>query len=167
MTLFEKTLRACFDIAGVAVIALMAVTVVDIVGRHLGILNLRGTIEMSNGVTVLIGFLAFPFSFLVGGHLILDTFTNWLPSRVSCMIDILWFLLAAAAFSVTAYLTWFAAIDAYESNELSMDLQMPMILLWVPAAAGLTLTPAACVIAAVRLFRSRNSTEHRSHLEIE
>ena len=78
MTLFEKTLRACFDIAGVAVIALMAVTVVDIVGRHLGILNLRGTIEMSNGVTVLIGFLAFPFSFLVGGHLILDTFTNWL-----------------------------------------------------------------------------------------
>jgi TRAP-type C4-dicarboxylate transport system permease small subunit len=167
MTWFEKALRACFDIAGVAVIALMVLTVVDIITRHLGILNLRGTIEMSNGVTVLIGFLAFPFSFLIGGHLVLDTFTCKLPPFVNRTIDILWFLLAAAAFAVAAYLTWLAAFDAYQSNDLSMDLQMPMIWLWVPAAVGLTLTPPACVVAALRLFHDRHSTEPRKHPGIE
>jgi TRAP-type C4-dicarboxylate transport system permease small subunit len=167
MAAFQKLLRICFDIAGVAVLALMTLTVVDIVGRHLGILNLRGTIEMSNSVTVLIGFLAFPFSFLVGGHLVLDTFTSKLPSRINRGIDMLWFVLAAAAFSVAGYLTWLAAIDAYETNELSMDLQLPMIVLWIPAAVGLTLTPPACVIAATRLFRDQTTTEQHSQFGIE
>src|ERR1043165_8918996 len=89
-------------IAGAALTALMVITVVDIAGRHLGILNMRGTIEISTGVTVLIGFLAFPYSFLIGGHLVLDTATSQLPPHVNRLIDCVWLIVAAIAFAVVA-----------------------------------------------------------------
>jgi len=143
----------CADLAGFALIVLMAMTVADIVGRHLHLFSLRGTIELSTGVTVLIGFLAFPHSFLQGGHLVLDTFTSWLPVRVTRHIDIFWYAVAIVMFAVVAYLMWLAAKDAYESNDISMDLQMPMVNLWVPAAIGMTLSPIACAFAVWRRMR--------------
>lgn len=143
-------LRWCADLAGVALLLLMTMTVADIIGRHLHLFALRGTIEVSTGVTVLIGFLAFPFSFLQGGHLVLDTFTTALPARYNRFIDIVWFVVATIAFAVMAFLTWRTALDVYDANEISMDLQMPMIWLWVPAAIGVTLSPVACILAACK-----------------
>lgn len=143
----------CADLAGVALLLLMTMTVADIIGRHLHLFALRGTIELSTGVTVLIGFLAFPFSFLQGGHLVLDTFTTALPARYTRFIDIMWYVVATIAFTVMAFLTWRAALDVYDANEISMDLQMPMVWLWVPAAIGITLSPIACILAAYKKAR--------------
>jgi TRAP-type C4-dicarboxylate transport system permease small subunit len=141
-------------IAGAALTVLMAITIIDIAGRHLGILNLRGTIEISTAVTVLIGFLAFPYSFLIGGHLVLDTATAHLSPRVNRVIDCVWLLVAAIAFSVVAGYMWLGAADAYDANELSTDLQMPMVVLWVPAAVGMSVSPLACLLALYRKIYS-------------
>ena len=148
-------LQGCADLAGLALLLLMAMTVIDIVGRHLHLVALRGTIELSTGVTVLIGFLAFPVSFLQGGHLVLDTFTAGLPRRITRAIDILWYGVAVIAFAIMAVLTWQAAIEAYADNDISMDLQIPMVWLWIPAAVGTTLSPLACIAAAVRRAREQ------------
>jgi TRAP-type C4-dicarboxylate transport system permease small subunit len=148
MIKFIRTfLQACADLAGVALIALMTMTVADIVGRHFHVFALRGIIELSTGVTVLIGFLAFPFSFLQGGHIVLDTFTGSLPARVTKCIDVFWYIIATIIFVVLAVLTWRALIDVYEANETSMDLQIPMVWLWIPAAIGISLSPIACILA--------------------
>jgi TRAP-type C4-dicarboxylate transport system permease small subunit len=151
----NASLVLCADIAGLALLALMSMTVLDIVGRNLHLYSLRGTIELSTGVTVLIGFLAFPYSFLRGGHLVLDTFTASLPNWITRSIDVFWCGFAAVAFGIVAYLMWLSVLDVYRSNDISMDLQMPMVWLWIPAAAGMTLSPIACVVAAWRLQRDR------------
>ncbi len=155
-------LKRCADLAGIALLLLMIMTVADIIGRHLHLFALRGTIELSTGVTVLIGFLAFPFSFLQGGHLVLDTFTAALPARINRFIDILWYLVATIAFTVMAILTWRAVSDVCGANETSMDLQMPMVWLWVPAAIGITLSPVACVLVAYKRTRE-NINEPKRH----
>lgn len=152
----HRFLQGCADLAGIALLLLMAMTVVDIVGRHLHLIALRGTVELSTGVTVLIGFLAFPFSFLQGGHLVLDTFTAGLPRRMTRAIDTLWYGVAVIAFATMAVLTWQAAMEAYADNDLSMDLQIPMLWLWIPAAVGTTLSPFGCIVAAFRRAREQS-----------
>ena len=152
--LIDRFLLLCADLAGFVLFLLMIMTVADIVGRQLHVFALRGTIELSTGVTVLIGFLAFPYSFLQGGHLVLDTFTGRLPKRVTGLIDAFWYAFAIGAFAAVAWFMWLAVEDVYESNDISMDLQMPMTYLWVPAAIGMTLSPIACAYALWRRLRA-------------
>ncbi len=154
--MIDRFLQFCADLAGFVLFLLMTLTVADIVGRHLHVFSLRGTIELSTGVTVLIGFLAFPYSFLQGGHLVLDTFTGRLPKRVTASIDAFWYAFAVGAFAAVAWFMWLAVEDVYQSNEISMDLQMPMTFLWVPAAMGMTLSPLACAYA---LWRRLHATD--------
>ncbi len=162
--IIDRLLLSCADIAGFVLFLLMTMTVADIVGRHLHMFSLRGTIELSTGVTVLIGFLAFPYSFLQGGHLVIDTFTGRLPKRVTGLIDAVWYAFAIAAFAGVAYFMWLAVADVYRSNDISMDLQMPMTYLWVPAAIGTTLSPIACAHALWRRLRASGEAPdgHRS-----
>jgi TRAP-type C4-dicarboxylate transport system permease small subunit len=86
----ERLLRHCFDLAGVTLVVLMLVTVVDIAARHLGLFTVRGIIEISTMAVVMIGFLALPYSFVLGGHIVVDLATLYFPPNVNRAIDKAW-----------------------------------------------------------------------------
>ena len=148
--LIERLYRVCYDLAGAALVFLMAVTVIDVAGRNLGLFTVRGIIEISTMAVVLIGFLALPFSLIVGGHIVVDLATLRLSTRTNRCIDAFWLAVAALCLGFVAWLMWFAAAKAWRENALSLDLQLPMAIFWIPAAIGMTLAPIACLIAAHR-----------------
>ncbi len=156
----ERLLTWCADIAGVALLALMCITVADVGGRQLRWFTIQGTFEISIASTVLIGFLAFPFSFLSGGHLVLDLFTHNLPARVTRAIDNVWYCVFALAFAGVAWSMWVATATAYRTNEVTLDLQLPTFWLWIPASLGFTLVPVACWLALRRRHRRPDRSPH-------
>ena len=149
----SRVLRWCHDVAGIALVFLMAITVLDIVARNLGLFSLRGTVELSTMAVVLIGFLALPYSFRLGGHIIVDLATLRLGARVNARIDALWLVIAAVLLAGAAYLMWGATMKSYRSNDLSLDLQLPMLVFWLPASVGMSLAPIGCLWAAFRRFK--------------
>lgn len=152
----SRILRWCHDIAGIALVFLMAITVLDIVARNLGLFSLRGTVELSTMAVVLIGFLALPYSFRLGGHIVVDLATTRVKARTNARIDALWLVLAAVLLAGVAWLMWGATLKSYRSNDLSLDLQLPMLVFWLPASVGMSLAPIGCIWAAIRRLKEKS-----------
>lgn len=146
----EKLFRIFADVAGFSLVVLMAVTTIDVVARNLGLFSLRGAVELSTTSIVLIGFLALPYSIFAGGHIVVDLVTHRLPKQINEKIDGIWMLLATGCFGLMAFLMWKATHKAFESNDLTMDLQIPVGWLWIFASLGMTLATVACAIVALR-----------------
>ena len=53
---------------------------------------------------------------------------------------------------------WRATARAYQSNEISLDLELPMVWLWVLASLGLTFSVFVCLLMAFQ----RSGAEDRS-----
>ncbi|MFN0304454.1 MAG: TRAP transporter small permease [Burkholderiales bacterium] len=153
MTAMTRIFRWCYDLAGISLVFLMAITVTDIAARNLGLFSMRGIVELSTMAVVLIGFLALPYSFHLGGHIIVDLATMRLGKPTNRRIDAFWLVAAAVCLGFVAYLMWGATAKAYRTNDLSLDLQLPMVVFWLPASLGMTLAPIACVWTAVSMLR--------------
>ncbi len=162
---YEGFVQACADIAGLGLVALMLITVIDIFARRFGLFSVRGIVEISTLCVVLIGFLALANSFKVGGHIIVDLATSYLPDRINQILDSLWLLLTAICLLILAVMMWQATWKSYEEEAVSLDLQMPMFWFWTLASVGVSLAPIACVIAAI--VRSRGISEEAEPPAIE
>jgi TRAP-type C4-dicarboxylate transport system permease small subunit len=159
MSILKRIFLLCSDFAGLVLVLLMSTTVADVIGRRFGLLNVRGIIEISTMTVVLIGFLALARSFVVGGHIIVDLVTAWLPRRVNDRIDAIAMVIAALCLSFLAFLMWRATTKNYNTHAISLDLQIPMVIFWLPAAAGVTLAPIACTMSAYRKWVGKSGEE--------
>lgn len=88
--------------AGLLLLAAAALTVTSVLLRWITSQPVRGDFEMvSLGVGVAV--LAFlPWGGLTRTHILVDSFTGWLPRRVLGLLDAFWSLALAAAFLVIA-----------------------------------------------------------------
>lgn len=149
-TFWEKIFGWLADVAGIALVVLMCITSIDVVARNAGLFSIRGAVELSTVAIVLIGFLALPYSILAGGHIVVDLVTHKLPKSINDRIDGLWMLMAAVCFGFMSAFMWKATRTAFENNDLTMDLQLPIGWLWILAAIGMTLATVACLVVAKR-----------------
>lgn len=150
LTYFAKILSA---IAGVAMTALMLLTVTDIIGRNLGLFAVRGIIEIATMSVIFIGFLSLPLVYLKSMHIVVDLLSGKMSERINLWLEVFWSVVGGILVLICAGYMWLAAQRVYESNEFSADLQMPMIWLWVPACIGLTVAGICSIIVGVRVAR--------------
>ena len=150
--IFEQLIKWCFYLAGASIVFLMSITVIDIVLRQIGLISVRGTVEMSTMAVVLIGFLALSHSFVRRGHIVVDLVTQRLPAHINRRIDAAWLVMAAVVFALMALLMWRSTIEAFQDNDVSLDLQITMTVFWIPASIGMSLAPVACLLMARRYW---------------
>ena len=141
------------DLASLSLLALMSLTVIDVVGRWIGILHLRGVIELSNMTLVFLAFLALPQSFIQGGHLLIEIATRSLPPRVNQLLDAFWLVFTTLFLGFITWCTGKMGFDLHEMGEVSLDLEMPLIIFWIPATFGLALSTVAALWMAIKTFR--------------
>ena len=163
---YARAVRAFADLAGAALVILMLITILDIVARRAGFFSVRGIVEISTMAVVLIGFLALPNSFLLGGHIVVDLATSRLPERVNRRIDAGWLGVAACLLAFVAYRMWVATLKNYHEGAVSLDLQAPMVAFWLPATIGISLAPMACLIAMYRNWNSMPGSETQTGREL-
>ena len=153
-SVWGRGLGALAAIGGIALIVLMTITVVDIVGRNLGILYLQGVIEISNLTIVFLGFLGLAYCFNVGGHIVVDLATATAPPRLNMILDGIWNVVASGIYALTAFLVLNEGLATAASGEVSANLQWSPLTFFLPCVLGAAVTSVTCLALAIKTFRN-------------
>ena len=138
-------------LGGLTFCALIAMSIVSIVGRKLFAAPVQGDVElMQMGAAV--GAAAFlPLCELHDHNIKVDALTGWMSTRSRAALDTVAHLLLSVAAMLITWRTWLAVVDGYSSGEVSTLLTIPM---WQPVAL---LVPSFALLALCGLHRTHRA----------
>jgi TRAP-type C4-dicarboxylate transport system permease small subunit len=133
-----------YSVAGIALTAMMFLTVADVVLRTLK-RPIVGTYELVGLLgAVVIGF-AIPQTSRMRGHVVMDFVTGKLPAGAQKLFQVLTRLLAIAIFFIISWNLWTLGSDFSRTGETTLTLQLPLY----PVAYGIA---TCCFIECLVLF---------------
>jgi TRAP-type C4-dicarboxylate transport system permease small subunit len=116
----------CGLLAAVALFAIMALTLVDVLGRKLLSHSITGSLELTEILMVVVIFAALPLVSLHGEHVVFDSLDHlmprWLRRAQQALVD----LLCTAALGALAWLMWDKAAQMASYGDTTAQLQLPM-----------------------------------------
>jgi TRAP-type C4-dicarboxylate transport system permease small subunit len=133
---------------GVLFIALIAMSLVSIVGRKLGFGSVNGDIELMQAGTAVAATAFLPYCTLLGEHIKVDFFTENMRDSLKRPIDGVAEVLFALVSCVLAWRTVLSAIATHESQEVTTLVSLP---LWIPTAL---LVPGLVLMAVCAVYRA-------------
>lgn len=142
-------------LGGAALLATAALTGVSVVRRWLTSQPVPGDFELvslGSGLAVM-GFLA--HGTLMRANILVDSFTTWLPRRITRAMDAAWTLVWAGVAAVLAGRLLVGARETLRDGTTTMVLGLPTWWAIGLAALGFALTGLAALAAALRLARGR------------
>jgi len=113
-------------IAGIALVGMLALSVVDVVGNKVFKRPIQGTSEYLSFLAVLTIAFALAFSVIEKAHVQLDLFTGKLQRRLKAFVES---IVAFLSLGLFVLLTWFNVrygFQLQQSNELSMTQRIPV-----------------------------------------
>jgi len=138
--------------AALALAAIVMLTVADVVLRSFFNRPIHGTFELVELLLACAVFLALPAAFLREEHIVVDIIDQYAPRAVPALKR----LAGIIAIAVLLLLGWqavLAARDTLAFGDVTMDLELPRILYWLPLLAGVGCSAVAAVV--VLLSRDR------------
>ncbi|HEY8905007.1 MAG TPA: TRAP transporter small permease [Rhodoferax sp.] len=133
---------------GLLFIALIAMSLVSIVGRKLGFGSVNGDIELMQAGTAVAATAFLPYCTLLGEHIKVDFFTENLRASIKRLIDGVAEVLFALVSAVLTWRTVLSAIATHESQEVTTLVSLP---LWIPTAL---LVPGLFLMAVCAAYRA-------------
>ncbi|MSP87568.1 MAG: TRAP transporter small permease [Alphaproteobacteria bacterium] len=146
--------KLCGTLAGVSLVAMMLLTVTDVILRAAINRPIRGTFELVELLLACTFFLALPAAFLRGDHIVVDVIDTLAPRRVALLKRVAE-AIAVVVIAAMAWQGWLAARDTLVFNDVTSDLEIPRILYWIPVLAGMIGGGIAAAIMAVRPANQR------------
>ncbi|MEO8298920.1 MAG: TRAP transporter small permease [Burkholderiales bacterium] len=138
-------------LGGLTFCALIAMSIVSIVGRKLFSAPVQGDVEMMQ-MGAAVGAAAFlPLCELYDHNIKVDALTGWMSARGRAVLDTVAHLLLSVAAGLITWRTALAAVDGYSSGEVSTLLTVPM---WQPVAL---LVPSFALLALCGLYRTNRA----------
>ena len=133
---------------GMLFVALIAMSLVSIIGRKLGFGSVNGDIELMQAGTAVAATAFLPYCTLLGEHIKVDFFTENMRDSLKRPIDGVAEVLFAVVSCVLAWRTVLSAIATYESEEVTTLVSLP---LWIPTAL---LVPGLVLMAVCAIYRA-------------
>ncbi len=133
---------------GVLFIAMIAMSLVSIVGRKLGFGSVNGDIELMQAGTAVAATAFLPYCTLLGEHIKVDFFTENMRDSLKRPIDGIAELLLGGVSVLLAWRTVLSAIATHESQEVTTLVSLP---LWIPTAL---LVPGISLMAVCAFYRA-------------
>lgn len=159
----EKLARWLAILGGLALVAMIAMTVVSIVGRSLiglGLGPVPGDFELVEVGTGFAVFAFLPWCQLKRGHATVDVFTAKFSRRANRLIDLATDLLLTLTIIVVAWRLWLGMMDKIRYNETTFILQFPV---WWGFAAAMVAAAGGVIVSvymlAVRFEELRRDTD--------
>lgn len=138
----------CGWVAGLALAAMMLVTVADVLLRATLNRPIRGTLEIVELLLACCFFLALPAVILRDEHIVVDVVDGMAPRRVPLLRRIA-AMIGVAVLAVMLWQGWLSARDAVLFNDVTSDLALPRLWYWIPVLAGML---GSLVAAAAMVF---------------
>jgi TRAP-type C4-dicarboxylate transport system permease small subunit len=118
--------RLCGLLAGVALFAIMALTLFDVLGRKLLSRSIPGSLELTEILMVVVIFAALPLVSLHGEHVVFDSLDHLLPRWLRRLQQALVDLACAGALAGLAWLMWDKAAAMASYGDTTAQLQLPL-----------------------------------------
>jgi len=141
---------------GVLFIALIAMSLVSIIGRKLGFGSVNGDIELMQAGTAVAATAFLPYCTLLGEHIKVDFFTENMRDSLKRPIDGVAEVLFAIVSAVLVWRTILSAIATHESEEVTTLVSLP---LWIPTALLVPGLFLMMVCAAYRAYAHFHPTK--------
>lgn len=133
---------------GMLFIALIAMSLVSIIGRKLGFGSVNGDIELMQAGTAVAATAFLPYCTLLGEHIKVDFFTENMRDSLKRPIDGVAEVLFAIVSGILVWRTILSAIATYESEEVTTLVSLP---LWIPTAL---LVPGLFLMMVCAIYRA-------------
>jgi TRAP-type C4-dicarboxylate transport system permease small subunit len=155
VSLIERLTGSIALLGGLLALCTALLVVVSVIGRKLFNSPINGDFEMVQMATAIAVFSFLPYSQARRGNIMVDTFTTWLPRRVTNIIDAFWDLVYAGMVGLMGVCLLTGTLEHLRSGQTTMLLQL---IVW-PAlglCAVLSLILACTAVAtAAGLIRGR------------
>jgi TRAP-type C4-dicarboxylate transport system permease small subunit len=142
MRIFDSVFRYLALIGAGSFAVATCITVADVVLRQFAS-GILGAVDYVQLFIMSGAFLAMPYAFRVNAHVTLDLFSALLSPRGQWVLAIVSLFLTLAFCALLAFYTSVSALDILDSNDISMNIGLPMGLYWVPFALGMVVSTLA------------------------
>lgn len=149
---------------GLIFLALIAMSLVSIIGRKLGNAPVTGDVEMMQVGTAIAASAFLPLCTMLGEHLRVDFFTEAAPAWLRRTLDAVADLLLGALALLLAWRTGLQVIDIREAGEVTPLLGLPV---WMAMAAMLPSFGLVTLCALARGWRDLTSSERHQPATVE
>jgi TRAP-type C4-dicarboxylate transport system permease small subunit len=150
--ILDLAARCCGYVAGAFALAMMLLTVVDVLARSLFNRPIHGVYDLVELALACTIFFALPAVFLRDGHIVVDLVDHMAPRAAR------WLRHVAAAITVALLAVMCRQMiepvqDTLAFGDVTADLSLPRILYWAPVLAGVALSAVGAVAMLVREMR--------------
>jgi TRAP-type C4-dicarboxylate transport system permease small subunit len=139
-------------IAGLALLYMMSITVLDIIGRSLGLFTIDSGVEQTELMMVTLGFLGLARCLKVEGNIVVDVATSHLPRAINARIDAFWLVVTAFVLALLAWLVWSNGVKLDNSGQRSELLGVSPLVSHSIAVTGMAAAIIVALITAARTF---------------
>ncbi len=149
----ERLTGAIAVAGGLLALVVAVLATASVLMRWLFDAPIDGDFEYVKMATAVAVFAYLPYTQARRGNIMADTFTLWLPRRVTVWMDAAWDLVYAALMGFVAYALLHGTLDAIRSGETTMQRQIPLWPSIAVAAALCALLAVTAAVTAPRLIR--------------
>jgi TRAP-type C4-dicarboxylate transport system permease small subunit len=139
-------------VAGLALLYMMLLTVLDIIGRSLGVFTIGSGVEQTELMMVTLGFLGLARCLKVEGNIVVDVATSHLPKSVNARIDAFWLVVTALVLALLAWLVWNNGVRLDESGQRSELLGVSPLVSHSIAVVGMIAAIIVALMTAAKAF---------------
>ena len=152
IALINSAARLLTRVAAVFLVAMVAINIVDVGLRSGFNAPIFGTYEIVELMLAAVAFLAIPEAFLRGKHITIELIDQVVSERVSDWLRVIGTLAAIVFMALLAYHMLQPARDFIQLNEVTVDLQIPLIWKAVLILLGVAASVIAVTVVFVREF---------------
>ena len=136
-------------LAALALVAMMLVTVADVFLRYVFNNPIRGSYDFVESMLVVFVFNGMSAGFYGRRYIVIDLIDHLAPTRFTTALVKIADLVCVLALVLLAWAMWRPGLQAYAYGDTKIDLGLPVYVLWIVAAVGMTGT---LLCAAAVLF---------------
>lgn len=154
--LIERVTEIVAMLGGLLALCIAFLVCASVLGRWLFNAPVEGDFEFVKMATAIAIFAYLPYTQTRRGHIMVDTFTGWLPRRTCQIIDAFWDLILMVVMGLFAAGLAVGATEAFKSGETTMQVQL---VVWPSIACCAVLCALLVVTAfatALRLMGGRS-----------
>jgi len=146
----DRALAALALVGVLALMAAMAVLMVDIAARKTIGFSVLGMIDLQQLAQMACVFFVLPLAFLRRSHISVDFVTDRLPPRALAAVELASALLGITLLGAILWYSWEQAAIQHAQRDRSVTLGIPMAAYWAPLLLGTALSVLALLLTAFK-----------------
>lgn len=147
--LTNVTVTASAAVAGVVLVALMLLTVADVIGRYFFHAPLNGVFDLTQFAVLVMTFLSFAYCGFRGAHVVIELLYDRIPKAAQFAVRRVSNAVGAILFAVIAWRAVVQSVDVRDFNETSQLLTIPYWPFYYVVAFGAALF---ALVLAIKTF---------------